>query len=41
MERGMLSLTALFRRVLRLGATAYGGPGMIIHIKKMAVNEKG
>jgi chromate transporter len=41
MERNMLSLTALFIRVLRLGATAYGGPGMISHIKEMAVNEKG
>jgi chromate transporter len=37
----MLSLTALFVRVLKLGATAYGGPGMISHIKEMAVNEKG
>jgi len=37
----MLSLTALFTRVLKLGATAYGGPGMINHIKEMAVNEKG
>jgi chromate transporter len=41
MERNMLSLTGLFMRVLRLGATAYGGPGMISHIKEMAVNEKG
>ncbi|MEI9476104.1 MAG: chromate efflux transporter [Deltaproteobacteria bacterium] len=37
----MLSLTELFVRVLKLGATAYGGPGMISHIKEMAVNEKG
>jgi chromate transporter len=37
----MLSLTALFVRVLKLGATAYGGPGMISHIKEMAVKEKG
>jgi chromate transporter len=37
----MLSLTALFTRVLKLGATAYGGPGMISHIKEMAVKEKG
>src|SRR4030066_2530511 len=37
----MLSLTALFVRVLKLGATAYGGPGMIRHMKEMAVNEKG
>jgi len=37
----MISLTALFVRVLKLGATAYGGPGMISHIKEMAVNEKG
>jgi chromate transporter len=41
MERNMLSLTALFMRIFRLGATAYGGPGMISHIKEMAVNEKG
>ena len=37
----MLSLTALFLRILKLGATAYGGPGMISHIKEMDVNEKG
>ena len=37
----MLSLTALFLRILKLGATAYGGPGMISHIKEMAVNKKG
>jgi len=36
----MLSLTALFIRILKLGATAYGGPGMISHMKEMAVNEK-
>jgi chromate transporter len=41
MERNMLSLTTLFMRIFRLGATAYGGPGMINHIKEMAVNEKG
>jgi chromate transporter len=42
-EKGgnMLSLTELFVRVFRLGATAYGGPGMISHIKEMAVKEKG
>jgi len=40
-EGDMLSLTALFTRVFKLGATAYGGPGMITHIKEMAVNEKG
>jgi len=37
----MLSMTALFVRILKLGATAYGGPGMISHIKEMAVKEKG
>jgi chromate transporter len=37
----MFSLTALFFRVLKLGATAYGGPGMISQIKEMAVKEKG
>ena len=37
----MTSLKFLFTRVFKLGATAYGGPGMISHIKEMAVNEKG
>jgi len=37
----MVSLVALFVRVFRLGATAYGGPGMISHIKEMAVNKNG
>jgi chromate transporter len=36
----VVSLTELFVRVLRLGATAYGGPGMISQMKEMAVNEK-
>jgi chromate transporter len=40
-ESSMPSLRSLFLRVLKLGATAYGGPGMISHIKAMAVNEKG
>ena len=34
----MLSLTAMFVRVLKLGATAYGGPAMISHIKETTVN---
>jgi len=34
----MLSLTVLFIRVLKLGATAYGGPAMISHIKETTVN---
>src|SRR5512139_3973316 len=37
----MVPLTELFVRVLKLGATAYGGPGMISHIKEMAVKENG
>ena len=34
----MPSLTSLFLKVLKLGATAYGGPAMIAHIKEAAVN---
>jgi chromate transporter len=34
----MPSLTSLFLRVLKLGATAYGGPAMISHIKETTVN---
>src|SRR4030043_2161489 len=34
----MPSLTSLFLKVLKLGATAYGGPAMIAHIKETAVN---
>jgi len=34
----MPSLTSLFLKVLKLGATAYGGPAMIVHIKETAVN---
>src|SRR5512135_487637 len=37
----MIRLPLLFTRVLKLGATAYGGPGMISHIKEMAVNKNG
>jgi len=37
----MISLGLLFTGFFKLGATAYGGPGMISHIKEMAVNEKG
>src|SRR4030042_2056721 len=34
----MTSLRFLFKRVLKLGATAYGGPAMIRQIKEAAVN---
>jgi chromate transporter len=34
----MPSLTSLFLKVLKLGATAYGGPAMISQIKEAAVN---
>jgi len=37
----MLSLRLLFLRILKLGATAYGGPAMIGQIKEMAVNRYG
>ena len=37
----MFSLTTLFIRVLKLGATAYGGPAMIGQIKETAVNRYG
>lgn len=37
----MLPLRFLFLRIFKLGATAYGGPGMISHIKEMAVNKNG
>jgi len=37
----MTSLRFLFIRVLKLGATAYGGPAMIGQIKEMAVNRYG
>jgi chromate transporter len=36
-----LSLFHLFTSVLSLGATAYGGPAMIAHIKETAVNRYG
>lgn len=34
------SLTQLFLSFLRLGITAFGGPSMVVYIRKMAVNEK-
>ena len=34
----MPSLTSLFLKILKLGATAYGGPAMISQIKETAVN---
>ncbi len=37
----MPSLTSLFLKVLKLGATAYGGPAMISHIKETAVIKNG
>jgi chromate transporter len=37
----MTSLKFLFTRVFKLGATAYGGPGMISQIKETAVNRYG
>ncbi|OGP89800.1 MAG: hypothetical protein A2156_14245 [Deltaproteobacteria bacterium RBG_16_48_10] len=37
----MISLSLLFTRFLKLGATAYGGPGMISQIKETAVNQNG
>ena len=37
----MTSLRFLFTRVLKLGATAYGGPAMISQIKEAAVNRYG
>jgi chromate transporter len=37
----MPSLTSLFLRILKLGATAYGGPAMIAHIKETAINRYG
>ena len=37
----MIPLSFLFTRVLKLGATAYGGPAMISHIKETAVNKNG
>jgi chromate transporter len=41
MELRMPSLRFLFLRVFILGATAYGGPGMITQIKEAAVNRYG
>ena len=37
----MISLRILFLKIFKLGATAYGGPAMIGHIKEMAVNRYG
>lgn len=37
----MLPLRLFFKRCLILGATAYGGPGMITQIKETVVNEHG
>ncbi len=37
----MTALSFIFTRVFKLGATAYGGPAMIGHIKEMAVNKNG
>jgi chromate transporter len=37
----MISLRSLFVKILRLGATAYGGPGMIGIIKETSVNTYG
>ena len=37
----MIPLSLLFVRVLKLGATAYGGPAMIAHIKETAINRYG
>jgi chromate transporter len=37
----MTPLSLLFTRVFKLGATAYGGPGMISQIKETAVNRYG
>jgi chromate transporter len=37
----MNSLRLLFTKFFRLGATAYGGPAMIAHIKETAVNRYG
>ncbi len=37
----MTSLKSLFTGVLKLGATAYGGPAMISQIKETAVNKNG
>jgi chromate transporter len=37
----MIPLSLIFSRFLKLGATAYGGPGMISQIKETAVNQNG
>ena len=39
MERMIPSLNTLFIKILKLGATAYGGPAMIGQIKQTVVNE--
>ena len=40
-EIRMTSLRFLFLSILKLGASAYGGPGMIIQIKETAINRYG
>jgi chromate transporter len=37
----MIPLSLIFSRFFKLGATAYGGPGMISQIKETAVNQNG
>ena len=37
----MIPISLLFTRVFKLGATAYGGPAMISHIKEAGVNRYG
>ena len=37
----MLSLSLLFKRFLKLGATAYGGPAIAQQMKKMIVKDLG
>ena len=41
LESDMPSLGSLFFRILKLGATAYGGPAMISQIKETTVNRYG
>ena len=35
------SAAAIFRAFLRLGATAFGGPAMVVYIRDLAIREKG
>lgn len=37
----MLPLSLLFKRFLKIGATAYGGPAIAAHMKKAVVKERG